>query len=476
MNISQAENNLPCHGPYAGKAVTRQDIEGLIKTRALQTTLQTNNATQYIDICGAILKNVDLSKMNLTYLDLRNAQLQKANFSDSDLSNGLFQGANLLDANLNNAYLPRTNFTGAMLSNAILNHANISHADLSNARLERASLKNAALNNSNFENANLRLTTLDDANFAHSNLSGIDLTNATLIHVNFTDANLEGANLVESNLENSNFTHANLNHASLKSASLKNVMFLNTSLLDTDFADADLAGALYKPKIGFLPNIMSFTSAKNFKQLKFYDSKLGAPAMTELRNAYRNAGMRNMERLITAMVKTEDMKSAWHRGGLGYIEASFEYLFFYLTCDFGAAPGRPMGIILMLIFIFAIPTWFAIAKASSKPYIYKIMLEEPLHDVKKISSLMYQPPKDSSERMKYELKQALTALHISLMSSFQIGFYHVDISAWIARLQSMSYYYVTTGWIRPIAGLQSLISIYLVVLWALSYFGHPFEW
>jgi hypothetical protein len=32
-----------------------------------------------------------------------------------------------------------------------------------------------------------------------------------------------------------------------------------------------------------------------------------------------------------------------------------------------------------------------------------------------------------------------------------------------------------TGWVRFVAGLQSLLSIYLLALWVLTYFGRPFE-
>ena len=32
-----------------------------------------------------------------------------------------------------------------------------------------------------------------------------------------------------------------------------------------------------------------------------------------------------------------------------------------------------------------------------------------------------------------------------------------------------------TGWVRVVSGVQSLISIYLLALWALTQFGRPFE-
>jgi hypothetical protein len=32
-----------------------------------------------------------------------------------------------------------------------------------------------------------------------------------------------------------------------------------------------------------------------------------------------------------------------------------------------------------------------------------------------------------------------------------------------------------TGWVRAVSGLQSLVSVYLLALWALTYFGRSFE-
>jgi hypothetical protein len=31
------------------------------------------------------------------------------------------------------------------------------------------------------------------------------------------------------------------------------------------------------------------------------------------------------------------------------------------------------------------------------------------------------------------------------------------------------------GWVRVIAGMQSLLSLYLLAIWLLTYFGRPFE-
>jgi len=52
----------------------------------------------------------------------------------------------------------------------------------------------------------------------------------------------------------------------------------------------------------------------------------------------------------------------------------------------------------------------------------------------------------------------------------------LNVSSWILHLQKRDYQLKGFGWVRVLAGSQSLISAYLIVLWALTYFGRPFEW
>jgi hypothetical protein len=49
------------------------------------------------------------------------------------------------------------------------------------------------------------------------------------------------------------------------------------------------------------------------------------------------------------------------------------------------------------------------------------------------------------------------------------------VGNWISRLQKNEYNLRTTGWVQTMAGLQSLLSVYLLALWVLSYFGRPFD-
>ena len=67
------------------------------------------------------------------------------------------------------------------------------------------------------------------------------------------------------------------------------------------------------------------------------------------------------------------------------------------------------------------------------------------------------------------------ALYFSLLSAFNIGWRDLNVGNWLVRLQGSEFTLRATGWVRSVSGLQSLISVYLLALWVLCYFGRPFE-
>ncbi len=67
------------------------------------------------------------------------------------------------------------------------------------------------------------------------------------------------------------------------------------------------------------------------------------------------------------------------------------------------------------------------------------------------------------------------AFYFSLLSAFQIGWREFNVGSWISRLQPREYTLRATGWVRVVAGIQSLLSVYLLALSVLTYFGDPFE-
>ena len=66
-------------------------------------------------------------------------------------------------------------------------------------------------------------------------------------------------------------------------------------------------------------------------------------------------------------------------------------------------------------------------------------------------------------------------LFFSLVNAFNLGYREFNIGQWLRMLTNRPYDLRATGWVRSVAGIQSLVSIYLFALWLLTYFGHPFD-
>jgi hypothetical protein len=67
------------------------------------------------------------------------------------------------------------------------------------------------------------------------------------------------------------------------------------------------------------------------------------------------------------------------------------------------------------------------------------------------------------------------AAYFSLLSAFHIGWRDLNVGTWISRIQFHEYTLRATGWVRFVSGLQSLLSVYLLAIWALTYFSRPFQ-
>ena len=116
-----------------------------------------------IDLMGASLNKINLSKADLrrahlNFANLSGAQLGAAQLINTDLMRADLSRAHLRDVDLSGADLMRAHLTNADLSDADLSGTHFGGADLSDANLSRAHLKftdfsRAQLSSTNFENS-----------------------------------------------------------------------------------------------------------------------------------------------------------------------------------------------------------------------------------------------------------------------------------------------------------------------------------
>lgn len=455
-----------CDGPHDGKALTREAIIKLINEK--------QDKSQGINICGTHLSGVDLSGLDL----------QNANLNGADLTSAKLDNVNLSRASLERTFFRWASLRKANLSNANLKGAKLQESNLSRANLHRANLELADLSGAQIQKADLSFTHAKYANFAFSDLSQSSLVSSYLYRGNFEEALLVKSNMRQAILINSSFNNADASYCNFTEANLENADFLNAILKGANFFKADMLRVTYQPKIGSLPDIVMLATSKNFRTMNF-NPNIGTSALAELRTAYGDIGMRLMEREISAMLKIAEMKHNWDQGGFGYLEAALSYVFFYLTCDFGAAPARPIKIFLAAILFFAIPYFFALLMPSRHSNLYVTWKSGRFTAWDKVARQSKQKTLIHLLRHRrghgvfcviHELFRSVRiAFLFSLISSFQIGWGDFNLSTLISRMQAREYFLSSKGWVRFVAGFQSLTSAYLIILWALSYFGQPFQ-
>lgn len=431
-----------------GKILTKNELEKILSNH--KRWLETNeNEGIRADLRKAILRGadlikVDLRKAKLNEADLRNAILINAKLIKTILINANLSGADLSEADLSEANLGRTKLEKATLSGANLGEAILIEANLSEAKLVGANLKKANLGEANLIKAELRKANLSEAKLKKANLSGADLSEAILINATLSGSDLSGSDLRKAKLHGTDFGGVDLSEAKLYRA--------------------DLRGAIFQPKLESIPKIKEIDYADNLSELTYSDRP---KSLVALREEFKKGGMRKEERKITRAIKHTQMLKSWkEKSPFKKIEAAFNYVFFELTCQYGLKPGRPLMILLGFIFFFTVP-YSEFLSRESEDGIWKIWIEDRAR--KDIGS-------KESERLYFLGIQAIRkGFFFSVLSAFSIGWRELNVGNWIARIQRREYILKATGWARVISGIQSLISVYLMALWVLTYFGRPFE-
>lgn len=461
----------PCTGKFRdGGRPTASQLSRIIKDHSVWIENGTEDDERRANLCGADLRQAKLRGVDLREADLSEAVLTGGTLAGADLSRAILTGADLTEAVLTGATLKKAALNGTILNGANLTGATLAEAELRGARLIGAILTEAILIGAD----------LSDADMLEANLSKADLTRAAMIRAILSKADLRGANLRGADLTRADLTQADLSESDLYTANLTGAALLNTSLTKAILARADLTEAIFELKAGALPDIHSAAAARNLSSMFF----LFAPSsLVELREEFRKRGMREEERELTfAILHTRRLK-AWGGDLFGKIESGFLFIFFELTCKYGMAPNLALKNLGLLILISSIPYMIAL-RSRGRGGIWAVRPQDRITKGKMEGirvRVTDRPNRLHSETgmvwslLRRGLRVMRIGIYFSFISAFQIGWREINLGHWIVRMQSREYLLRATGWARVISGVQSLLSVYLLALWVLTYFGRPFE-
>lgn len=472
----------------------------------------THTRWEFNEILGKHQKWIQSGKKSGTQADLAGAKLGGAYLVGQSLSGASLYGADLHGARLDSADLIGANLGGANLAGASLFMADLSGAALNGAVL-RARLGRANLSSANLSNADLIGADLTNADLSHALLGSANLTSAGLSGANLSGANLRGANLSGADLFNTklcgaDLAGANLNNAKLLDADVSGANLSDASLGGALMNGAHLGRAVFEPKS--LPELRGVAAAKDLESLTFYSNP---DALIQLRKQFEDGGFREQERKITYAVKRREAERSctmctlkeppWIAArafGLPREEApravvwssdsilancgSFvlNKMFFDWTCQYGMSPGQPL-ILGGLIWSVCSLIYFVGIHTHGEGGLYRTYRQSidedpsPPRRWKRISRLgAAQSPRLRwlLQSIRHECSLLCTSMFFSLMSAFNIGFRDFNFGRWLRLLTPREFDIKAEGWLRTVAGLQSLISVYLIALWVLTYFGRPF--
>jgi hypothetical protein len=306
------------------------------------------------------------------------------------------------------------------------------------------------------------------ANLCNANLSGRKLSGVDLQSANLTRANLSGAVLTGADLSN-----AKLDEADLISADLAGAKLIGTSIKDALLAFANLSSATYAPR-SQAPNPY-VAGIEGLDSVTFPSGR--EDGLVQLRDLLQKAGHRDLERAVTYAIErknTADEFAGWRDNYVGAADAVFRTLAFDWTTGYGLYPANAMLLVLeiwaLLTFVYAFPI---LCPQRTAGRICFILPKD------RVETQNGEPRLEGNARvgrLSGGVYRALGwAAYFSLLSAFQIGYKEFSIGAWLGRAQSRNFSLEGTGWVRSLAGIQSLISVYLLAMWLLTYFGRPFQ-
>jgi hypothetical protein len=312
-----------------------------------------------------------------------------------------------------------------------------------------------------------------DIDLENANLEGADLTGAALISVNFRSANLKEANFESAILYSARFDNANL---------------WLTKLPEAQIAYANFTDAIYAPAS---PPPNSYLAGIEGVKTIVTPSAGDIIGLVQLRKLLKDAGLPEereatyaIERNKTNHLLFGEFWPIWDdsqnqtgsrvlrwRYPLSLAEGAFRLVAFEWPVAYGLYPGRALLVLFGLIGGFALVYTLALVRDAGSIYLVRPekRLDWEFGGVKLVGQA------EVERLMPWGLWAALgPAFHFSILSAFHIGFREFSFGTWLARLQRRQYMLEAVGWVRTVSGIQSLLSVYLLAMWALTYFGRPF--
>jgi hypothetical protein len=306
---------------------------------------------------------------------------------------------------------------------------------------------------------------------------------------------------------NADLTGANLDWTLLRHAILR-----GTRLDGSTFEHAVFTYTVFEPRS--LPDLRALASAQNLGALRYTETR---DALVQLSHAFRERGFREQERKVTYALKKTDgyrirqeIPNDVKRHLIGKLardisEYSFNRVLFDLPCQYGLNPWRPVRLLGLSYCCFSIAFFVMVHVRRFGALL--VVVSRPGKNKERVHRLRFNVAPGRMARNSRKGPQRVVArtlrIHLWWKHSFQhlswkmvarrewravkagivfssrsalnLGFREVDVGRWLRLLTRHQFEMQAVGRIRTVAGIESIVSVYLLALWLLTYFGRPFE-
>jgi hypothetical protein len=297
------------------------------------------------------------------------------------------------------------------------------------------------------------------------NLKGADLEGLDLDHADFMWACLVDAKLVGTHLNGADLRGATLSGAEMSNALLR-------------YANVD--GLNFEPST--LPDIRGMSQAMHLERVSFDDDP---DALIDLRKTFKQGGYTLQEREVTYAFERRQNLIAWsdctaHGAVDRCFVAFFDWLMFDVPSRYGLQPDRTLACVAVL-WIVGFCAYPFCMKPKGKTGIFVVVKNSISGNGNMRTIRIVAAPSNFAPARVYKIKIPLfdkrtlrAAACFSTLSAFNIGFRELNVGQWLHMLMRRDFDMQAIGWARTIAGIQALVSVYMLALWLLTTFGNPF--
>jgi uncharacterized protein YjbI with pentapeptide repeats len=447
---------------------------GLWGTELTDAMLSSSDLTKafmrQVDFAGVILDTVILCFSDMQKSNLRNAKLHCADISGVNLDGSNMSGADLSTITIKGTHISNVRLVGAMLrdfdgkpntlSGAELSGLDLTAMDLSNvtlskAKLYKAKLTGMCLSGADFADAKLDTANLDSCDLAKASMLRASLRNVSLQGGKLDSADFTGACLKDAVLTNATLVGTVLDSAEMTGVLLKGAVMKDTNLSGTNLSGADLSGVLFEPKS--FPSSALIGYAKHLALVKY---TVDSAPIANLKKQLYEDGFRTASKQVNAALRRKD-------------ENILEKIFFDWTCEYGSNYWKPLILLLkgfggFCVIYFALIALRVLQAYDSKPYLYLITDAKGLRKENEESPILWRKSQN-------RLAMFWISFLFSIERTFRLGFKDFSPNHWLKMIMPPDFDIKSRGWVRFISTVQSIFSVYMIVLFLVSYFGRLFD-